>query len=282
MKEFTAFAFQTLGIVDEEWQPIAGNLVTTAIRAEPVPEWEIDSIAKRIVLAADLWLEEDLRSDDLLVEWRFDNEIKGVLDLYLARGGKAKIVDWKSTSDLKRPNYLDELKAEFQGPFYLTYGKPEGVSEVAYLEYRVLDEKGQVATPTVLREEWTLRSTTYQLQELHGMYLSQSANGSWTRHMPRACFRGGQKGPDCPFLDDCQHMTMPTPDLHSELVWDKRPRSKSAMGDFLHCPEQYRRTRLLGESLGPRSVEIVVGESFHRGLASLWQAAWDNRTKLIR
>lgn len=279
MRKFTAAVLEELGCNEPD------NFLTKAINEFPVAIWDQDSVVERIFTACDIWLYEDLLSDELLVEHPFDNGVRGVLDLVTVRDGRARIIDWKSTGDVKRPNYQDELREEFQSSFYLTYGSDalvaQGLPRPYVLDYRCLDEKGNVALVTKLPSETTRKDAELQLARVWNLYNSQIVyETGWARNRPRACFKGGQRGPVCPFWDDCVNMTMP-PSPEGDLL-EFIPKSKSAIKDFLHCPEQYRRMRVLGERDQVRpSREILIGNAFHNGIAVLWQAAWEKRGNLL-
>ncbi len=72
------------------------------MRAVALLEFDYDAITERVLYAADLWLAQDMESDEVLVEHKFDNEIKAVLDLVLIKGREARVVDWKTTEDVKK------------------------------------------------------------------------------------------------------------------------------------------------------------------------------------
>ncbi len=72
-------------------------------------------------------------------------------------------------------------------------------------------------------------------------------------------------------------MTMPqSPELTHDDFVALRPRSKSAMKDFLNCPELYRRMRVCGErDRLPIPLPMARGVAFHAAVASVWQQVWD-------
>lgn len=272
--------------------------VQQAVHSVVLPEWEYSSIAERIIHATDIFLEEDLKTaKTLLIEHEFDNVVRGIFDLvHVNHNDKCKIIDWKTTGDVKKPNYGDTLRSEFQSSFYLSFGGEDLVSRMGlpvpeYLEYRCVDEKevwrtkdkqdylaapANVATFTVLNGDIQRQDALAQIDAIDFMYETQMTLPVWTRNRPKACFTGYEKGPTCPFFEDCTHMTMPgMTEEDSQRLWDKRPRSKSAIKDFLDCPEKFRRLRILNEKENiQKPLPILKGESFHAGIASIYQQTW--------
>ncbi len=299
MRAFTAKALEAIGCLESP------NPVMEAIRSRPLPEFDYDSIVDLVILACDLYLEDDLKADFLLVEREWDSGAsKGVFDLVKVMGPKTRVIDWKTTGDASKPNLGDELKEEFQSSFYLSQGGQDLVSKEALppperIEYRVLDAKEEVKQlvggPVLVKthaklftKDWTPSTeddALSQLEAASALYASQLGLQVWARNRPRACFKGGgqARGPSCPFWDDCTAMTMPRGTALTQVeLWDKRPRSKSAVKDFMECPERFRRTRLMGlegEALTSRA--ILMGEAFHEAVAVVWQRAWDLRHQLL-
>lgn len=287
MTNFTARALQQIGVVDNDWQPIPNNLVYRALRNTNLPEYEYDPIAHRVVLACDTFLRDDLMSEALLIEASFENGIKGIFDLVrLNSNGTTRIVDWKTTGDVKRPNYADEIKEEFQTSFYLHFGSQALTQlnwpEIEYIEYRCIDEKDNILKVTKLNNPSVKYDALQQLDNLKRLYESQPREGApWAMNRPRACFRGGQRGASCPFWNDCTNGTQPP--TTQGIEWNTLiPRSKSAIKDFLHCPEQYRRIRILNDrDEMSSSREILIGEAFHACVASVWEACYAIHERLI-
>ena len=264
-----------------------------------LPEFEYEGVATRILHAADLFLEDDLESDQMLVEYDFDMVARGIFDLVLVKGDKAKIVDWKTTGSLDRPNALEEIRHESQSSLYLTYGAEDlvtklGIPEPTVLDYRVIDERpimrtknGQeyVAAPahvsliSVAKESWTATDAMTLMATTEQQFLALWDMPVWTRRRPKACFVGYERGPVCPFWEDCTHMTMPAGN-GGLVALDKVPRSKSAIKDFLECPERYRRLRVLGaETSVQKPLPILKGEAFHAGIADIYEQAWELKQK---
>lgn len=271
--------------------------VEAAMRGVPgVPEWEYDSLWERVHRTLDAFATNDLaNSERFLVEQRFEaaNGFRGVLDLVLVTGTRAVIVDWKSTYDCTRPNYREELKAEFQTSAYLTWGTEwlkavYAITDVAYLEYRVVDEKNnKIITLTEQPGDAVEDDARATWSAVQAVYTSQRDLEIWQRRKPRACF--GYKT-QCEFWEDCTHADLiplglanvekrtewlqqvDTPWREHEDVWfeSKRPRSKSAVNEWLNCSEKYRRTRLLAEEGCGRPVEVLLGEAFHAALANVY------------
>jgi len=172
----------------------------------------------RVLSAADMWLLDDLKAQTLLVEQEFDIVVKGVMDLILIDyNGECGIVDWKTTGSVKRPNYVEETKSEFQTSFYLSYGgdwieERYGVRP-KWIEYRALDEDGEIrsfrvnaAAKARLDADWQIESTAEAYEALVDF---SKVPRAWPRNRPRACFVGSKGGPTCPFYRDCVEMTMP-------------------------------------------------------------------------
>ncbi len=251
-----------------------------------VPLFEYDELTRKLLQAADLWLQDDiLACREMHFELSLDHVVKMVLDqVRVLKTGKVILGDWKTTGDVKRPNYKDEIKEEFQSSLYLTYGgqilETMGIAQPEYIEYRCLDDKGGVVTATKL---WDSIRTPFdaesQYRAICEHYDSQQKLTVWERRRPKACFKGGQSGPICPFYDDCIDMKMPQEIIPLETIKAMAPRSMSSMKAFLECPEQFRRTKLLG---APRwsSRESLAGTVFHAGAASLWKQAWERRVEL--
>lgn len=273
------------------------NQTHAAVHSVVMPEFEYQDIVTRILHAADIFLEKDLvESKALIVEHNFDNVVRGIFDIVkVSHEDKTVIIDWKTTTDVKRPNFADETRNEFQTSFYLSFGGEELVTKLgfeapAYLEYRCIDEKEQwrtkngeqyLAAPAnvlvfqELNHPGRFADATAQLNAVHAQYDSQvSLIGPWARNRPRACFKGWEKGPQCPFFDDCSNMTMPL--LTEEHDVNHYPRSKSAIKDFIECPEKFRRLRVLKEIENiQKPLPVLRGEAFHEGIADLYQQAWD-------
>lgn len=277
--------------------------VSEIVRAYSLPEWEYESLAERILLAADLWLLSDLQQyDTILVEYEWDNVVKGIYDLVLAtKTGFCKVIDWKTTGDVKRSNYAAEIENEFQTTFYLSFGGEDLVQRLGLpapnmMEYRCIDSKPITRTKAgeeyevspghvlVIRKlnEVQREDALAQVEAIHASYFSQTSLPVWIRNRPRACFKGGSwqdEGPTCPFWRDCVDMTMPpTPD-DDQLLYDKLPRSKSSIKDFINCPEQFRRMVILGERESmPKPLYITLGEAFHAGVAEIWLQAYAKKS----
>lgn len=252
--------------------------VQQRIKETGIKSWDIDSIVERVLLACDLWLLNDLKAGTILVEQEYDLVSKGILDLVLIhdKDGATGIVDWKSTKNVKRPNFIEETKASFQTSLYLAHGgdwleREYGVRPT-YIEYRALDEDGEYRSFRVEVEPWTHKSADTQVVSVYTSYLELANSPSWPQNR-RACFVGSKAGPTCPFYKDCTEMTMPTTPTEFDLAWDLRPRSKSSMQAFIECPERFRRTKILGEGEFPASDAILAGEAFHAGLESIYTQA---------
>ncbi len=250
-----------------------------------VPLFEYDELTRKLLLAADLWLQDDiLACREMHFELSLDHVVKMVLDqVRVLKTGKVILGDWKTTGDVKRPNYAEEIRESFQSSLYLEYGGAAlaglGIAQPDYIEYRCLDDKGHVSTVTKL---WVPQKTQYdaaaQVNHVNKMYEALADAAVWPRRRPKACFKGGQSGPTCAFYDDCCNMTMPLGTGGADLV-ALAPRSKSSLNEFLECPERYRRTKILGAK-GWESRESLAGTVFHAGAASLWKQAWERRMEL--
>lgn len=269
-----------------EVQEILEKIDLSQVNAEMVlcgiQPWDMDSITERVFTAVDTWLLDDLRSKTILVEQEYDLVSKGILDLVkiFDKDGKVGIVDWKTTKNCKRPNYIEEVKSEFQSPLYLAHGgawlkQKYGVTP-DYLEYRALDEYQNVVSFRVFPTPTTQQDADYQVWSVAEAYetlTSRVDSGPWPRNRPRACFMGSKNGPTCPFYKDCTEMTMPLVELNPTGLYELRPRSKSSMKAFLTCPEYYRRTKVLGAVGAESSDAIKAGEAFHAGIESIYLQA---------
>ena len=252
-----------------------------AIIATGIKPWDLDSIVERVMLACDLWLLDDLKADKILVEQEYDLYSKGILDLILigTPEGKCGIVDWKTTGNLKRPNFIEEIKSDFQSSLYLAHGgdwleKEYGVRP-AYIEYRVLDENMEYRSFKVEAKVSDREDANTQLMAIGASFEGLLEDEVWPRNRPRACFIGSKAGPTCPFYRDCMDMTMPRGVVNPDpaVTLDSLvPRSKSSMKSFLECPERFRRTKILGGTT-PSSDAILAGEAFHSGMESLYKQA---------
>jgi len=254
--------------------------VNEAIIATGIRPWDVDSIVERVLLATDLWLLDDLKADKLLVEQEYDLVSKGILDLTLigTPEGKTAIVDWKTTGNLKRPNYIEEVKSDFQSSLYLAHGgdwleREYGVRP-DYLEYRVLDEAGEFRSFRVEARASDREDADTQIWTVKSSFDGLLEEEVWPRNRPRACFIGSKAGPTCPYYKDCCDMTMPKTNLLTTIdgLMDLIPRSKSSMKSFLECPEKFRRTKLLGATF-TSSDAILAGEAFHAGMESIYKQA---------
>ena len=255
------------------------NKVRESIRSVKIYEYEYAEIADMVIRAADTFLERDLRHAACLVEHRWDYEgFRGVFDLVL--GGPNKLVDWKSMGSVERPHAMDETKLEFQTSAYLGLGsrylEAHGLPVPAMLEYRALDFNGNVKTATVLASSQQLVDFQFQQFAILDAYGScyDDVHTPWQRNRPQSCFKFGQ---ECPYLKDCTELTMPV-GFTAEQFDAARPRSKSAFKDWQHCPEYYRRTRVLHVE-APKPGPVLTGEAVHAGLASVWQQAFDLQQK---
>jgi len=265
--------------VQEILESIDLALVNEAILATGIRPWDIDSIVERVMLAADLWLLDDLKADKILVEQEYDLVSKGIMDLVLigTEDGKCGIIDWKTTGNLKRPNYIEEVKSNFQTSFYLAHGgdwleenygvRPE------YLEYRVLDGEGEYRSFRVETKATDKEDANRQLWTVGTQFEALLEDEVWPRNRPRACFIGSKAGPTCPFYSDCTNMTMPRGAVHPDptvKLEDLIPRSKSSVSSFIECPERFRRTKILGYQ-APAADAILAGEAFHIGMESIYK-----------
>lgn len=278
------------------------DIVQQEVHKTILPEYEYEGIAQRILLMADIFLEADLKSaKELLVEYSFDNVVRGIFDVVrVDHNDRTVIIDWKTTGNVDRPNYADEVRNENQTSFYLSYGGDDlvsrtGLPEPSYLEYRCVDEKphyrtkkgeeyeaapGHVLVFQELNGPGRAQEAMAQVEAVDEQYISQLGLPVWVRNKPKACFTGGwaDKGPTCAFFEDCRNMTMPTGTglLTPEELFDKRPRSKSSIKDFVDCPERFRRLRLLKEgALVQKPLPILKGEAFHAGIAEIYRQAWE-------
>lgn len=250
------------------------ELVHEAIMATGIKPWDVDSIVERVLLAADLWLLDDLKSGKILVEQEYDLVSKGIMDLVLIhdKDGATGIVDWKTTGNLKRPNYIEEVKSDFQTVLYLAHGgdwleREHGVRP-QYIEYRALDEAGEYRSVRVQASSSDHDNADNQVWSVQSAYQGLINDPIWPRNKPRACFIGSKVGPTCPYYSDCSNLTMPR-GVGEGSFFDLRPRSKSSMKSFMECPEKYRRTKLLGD-VGASSDAIKAGEAFHSGIESIY------------
>lgn len=261
------------------------NVVHEAIEASGIQPWDVDSIVSRVLKACDLWLLNDLKAGKILVEQEYDLVSKGILDLILIpdKDGVCGIVDWKTTGSVKRPNYIEETKAEFQSSLYLAHGgdwieKEYGVRP-QYIEYRAFDEAGESRSFRVPWAESCRRDADEQVSTIGEVYnalwdnldntIIESSN--WPRNRPKTCFTGSKGGPTCPFYKDCTNMTMPLGlgSKTSEELYQLRPRSKSSMKNFLECPEKFRRNKILGAD-GGGSDAMKAGVAFHSAMESVY------------
>lgn len=251
--------------------------VRDSVRSVTLNEWDYDGVFNRVLSAADMWLLPDLKAQEMRTEQPIDNVVKMVLDLVLVHSPEnCGIVDWKTTGSLKRPNYVEETKSEFQTSFYLSYGgdwieENFGVRP-QWIEYRVLDEEGQLRS---FRVEASLKdrdNAVHQIDSVAAAYESLRDYQVWPRNRPRACFIGSKSGPTCPYYRDCCDMTMPL--VHINKFEDCVPRSKSSIGTFLRCNELYRREKLV-EGVPGTSPEKSIGVAFHLGVQRVWEMAWN-------
>lgn len=276
-------------VTNELLSKIDLDKVHTALRSVEMPEYEYDYVTDKVLFACDLWLAEDMQADVILIEHRFDSVIKGVFDVIKVKGEKCELIDWKTTKDVKRPNYLEEVKEDFQSSFYLTYGGDYIERELhlprpSLIRYRCIDDKevtrssqgeefvvapGHVAQVTKRLDEVGQNDAEIQIANVGLAYSSQFGAGPWARNKPRACY-----GYDytCPFLNDCIKMTMPTSHKDIVNIELKNPRSKSAVKDWLTCPEYYRRMYVLGErDKMKKPLHVLKGEAFHAAIASIYE-----------
>lgn len=247
------------------------------------------SIKDRVLRAADLWLPQDLTADQMIVEELFDCDPrgKGIIDLALVWGDVCRIVDWKTTKNLKYPSYKTyTISNDFQTTSYLVDGGDYLKSKYGVLptsiEYRVLDEENEVRS---FEMKWTahmradieaqMRTVAWQYRGLTAL----PADVPWPRNRPHECYRGAHSSaPTCPFWTDCVNMTMPPVPEGVDLV-ALTPRSKSSMKDFLACPERFRRTKLCGNKI-PETEEQLIGTLFHLMVSGLWKGAYERRGEL--
>lgn len=258
-----------------------------AIQDAGIQPWDVDSVIDRVMLALDLWLLDDLKAETILVEQEYDLVSKGILDLVLIRDkdGETGIVDWKTLGgSLKRPNYVEETKSEFQASLYLAHGgdwieKQYGVRP-SYLEFRALDEQGEAKSFRVPWTEHCREDADKQVETVGVAYAALLDEPIWPRNRPRACFVGSRGGPTCPFYKDCSEMTMPRgvtrPKGFEVDLQSLVPRSKSSMKSFISCPEQFRRTKMLG-GVTKSSDVIVTGEAFHSACEVIYKMILEKR-----
>jgi hypothetical protein len=244
-----------------------------------------DSVEQRVLRAAQMWLRQDLTCDKILVEREFDFKggAKGIIDLAFMAGGKAWLVDWKTTGSIKRPHFNADISNDFQTSLYLS-AAGDYIQELwgvrpDFLEYRCLDEEMEVTSFRVPYEgAKTHADANSQLLAVAAQYrglIGLPPEQPWARNRPFSCFKGSRTGaPTCPFWKDCTNMTMPpTPlDVDFEAIV---PRSKSSLKAFIECPERWRRERLF-TSISFSNDYIKVGNAFHLLAAHLWEQAWKN------
>ena len=268
------------------------------IRKTPLLEFEYDEVANLLVLAADLYLQSDLRYADALFEQEWEQDgLVGVFDIVLIapslpKWEQAKIVDWKTTSNVDRPNHGEEIKNDIQTSMYLGPGsvwldQKYGILP-KFLEYRALDyrlqdklflEHGDQSQHTGHSKVYTVERKPVHLALARAMKASSDAMYGALRDFAvwpqrrRQCYAYGDT---CPFIDDCNNLTMPKDPIDFDTWFEATPHSKSSLASFLECPEKYRRTRVLGAEAGDTSA-INVGEAFHAGARILWSEAFKRK-----
>lgn len=264
------------------------SLVQAAVRGQALPEHEYSGIDVRLRTALATWLAQDLATyESCLQEEEFSSETgHGFLDLVLIRGSRCVVVDWKTTQGWDSPGWVVKKKLDPQTSWYLGYGsqhlQAKGL-QIDYLEYRCLNDQGAYKTFQLQPSELHGRRIREQAEVLRETFLAmRSVTGPWLQHMPDACFLGSKGGqPTCRFYQECTTGSEPRLVLGNQhgndKILDWMPRSKSAFKTFLRCPEQYRRTRLLGESGEDMGIEAKLGIAFHLGAGELWRQAFLNK-----
>lgn len=256
--------------------------IRLAIRDTPdVPEHEYSGIDRMLKACIKQWLEPDLTSVNLWTELEFDGDAHGFLDLVLELPGKkAKIIDWKTTEDVTRTNWLAKIKADIQTSIYLgpaaRWLKETKGLDVVSMQYRCVDQGGKLRMIEITQDAWFEEDADGLLSAVattYGHLLNTLGRGDrWPTNKPSACFFDSHTGPSCKFFDDCSGVSRRPTLINLDLLDDSAPNSKSAIKDFLKCPEYFRRTRLCGEKVR-YGVEAAVGTATHAGLDAVYRDA---------
>lgn len=258
--------------------------VRDAIRAELTDETLVDMTVDLIVNAADRFLVSDLTEYDraeVELPWSVDGA-RGTFDLVLVDGsGRVKIVDWKTAPGNLPPNYADEHRESWQTYMYLGYGREwlagRGYGTVEVMDYRIVsrDEKGSACRVLTVPFEARFRSLAEgQLLAVSAAYATLTTVAShWPKRLPYQCFKGSRGGATCPWWGDCTHGTEPLVALTVAEIDAARPERKSWIGQFLDCPERYRRDVVLGHG-DEGSYAVTLGAAFARGVEVLWREAF--------
>ncbi len=263
------------------------GLVQHEVRKQELPEHEYLGIEVRLRSAARSWLERDLDNyDRVLLEEEFGTDPQdpghGFLDLVLVKGTNCDIVDWKTTSGWDSPGWTLKKKLDPQTSWYLSYGlqhlRTLGL-ETKALWYRAVNQEGEVKEFPIAPSELHLRRVWQQRDALEATFQGlATTTGPWLQNMPEACFQYAKgSAPTCPFYTDCTTGSEPRLVQIQSNVLQWVPRSKSAYKQFLKCPEQYRRVRLLGDSHDDMGIEARIGIAFHYGAAEIWRQAFSKK-----
>ena len=288
--------------------------VQAALRSEGLLEDLVNDIAKRVWKACSLWLEGDLDCDWAMVEWFFETpKARGILDLVTCREGRIKVIDWKTTSNVKEPSFQNRIKYSAQSKLYLTegvraleewfyegahhYPNPKSVPPVnpdgfikAYLEYRCLDigdpeKQGNLVVP-VLRTPELERGAAQLLEYVERVYGQMSQeSGPWLQNMPGACLRYWERDPQCSYWHDCTGEAGQHPPLLTEAdllrASEVVPKSKSAIEAFWHCPERFRRDKVLQGNSDDGNVKTRMGTCLHAAIAEIYTQVFFKAGKLL-
>lgn len=242
------------------------------LEASNLPEHEKNNVTNKLFHAFRKWVNNDINE---CASWTTEEEFEGMghgfLDLVkFKHDGSVVIVDWKTTSNYDRPNFTEEKTEDPQTPLYLGFGgrylsDKYACSLPTQLEYRFVDDSGNCKTVTVFNKPHYEQEARNILISVDRMFFSQTDLTPWAMNKPSACFFGSKAGATCPYWKDCcgDPESIPKHPTSYELMLEKRPKSKSAIKDFLRCPERYRRSRLMETESLHEGIESKMGTVFH-------------------
>lgn len=274
------------------------DLVSAAIESTPgFADLEIgdqDECRELVWLAAESWLARDLQEFES-VEFelplaggrsRLDMVavLKGSMAPFDKYAGAKIIVDWKTTALMvDTDNWKQKCEDSWQWKIYGSL-----LPEAKLFNYRGLSrERGvwrgrmEEAMPARRVRDILLElnpqlpaEVAIQKQGIIGAYNLWVSTGLpvWPRNT-NSCFAFNQT---CAFKRDCDTNTMP---LGITGIDKRDDMSYSRMSTVLLCPERARRNALLeAEDITERDSDaMVIGQSFHNGVAKLWEEVFKCR-----
>ena len=194
-----------------------------------------------------------------------------------ARGtidGDPFFADWKTASAAKARR-MEEVKAMWRSdPQALTYGVLLGGEARRFtVRWAIKTNPPQTAFEWYSYTEQEIVEWTRQLKIVANQirdWRLRSPNGPWLLNRGN-CFRYGVKY-KCPFFETCPSNAkigpprVPHTDLEARLAQTANPEmvvlSSSRVGDYLDCPEAYRR-KWEGAGFNESSEALDVGTEFH-------------------